>query len=469
MSINPVVKQVTEKINESEALANAALNRLSTTDLQDPRVAIRDLFPETTHLASPHWSNIARGFSLPHHLLVGGPAVVDLKPVSADRFEATYGVGTDEMLYLLDHGWLIGNIYFRNPNSWLKDADTGNELDAAYLLPILRHRHTIPNGTRTDAYLARLAPGYGDTQRKKEEDFSVAYDRASVEMQATVKTLTYAKPDADSSAKITAARQWAYIAYVDMLLPGTLAEVDDLVAQGKLGEAVVAMRMIRRAALSRYTAAIGGEFIWGNDDFEQWSWYRTVAQPLGAVESALRTRQSSEVELAFRIRPEVFEYLVEEFGTIPGLEVSNQIPVPTLMAVHNSPDWTTYRRTLLEALTRLSRRVPESSAQMSSSVDDLRNCVLGMRDMAQTYQISAAAILGSGPPVLAKGIFGDPFWAALFTVACKYTAEGFGSKLGDLFFRFFQPDDHRILADLTKIERILRDTEYRRRGHQSDP
>lgn len=83
---------VESRIDEDKRLAADVARRLTTTGNLVTNDHIQDFFPELEQLPDRSRSNLPKGVSLPHQLLLGPPTILDIEPLSERDFEERHRI-----------------------------------------------------------------------------------------------------------------------------------------------------------------------------------------------------------------------------------------------------------------------------------------------------------------------------------------------------------------------------------------
>lgn len=216
-------------------------------------------------------------------LLVTPCLTVDIVPLPPRQFERRYGVTTDQLIKLVDKGFVIPNIYHFYNNCWHDYAKH------RHLWPILDHSETRINGEWISAYLDR----YFRFSRARER--AEALLRDTVPSKFDVVKWLQATGQPEGSLEGLFARFSQQLAYLETLGIRMYAGLDKKVDKikrrwaepGQQEEALKLLIAAKNILLSDVTAAYGGRYHMTEAEYEHAHQYAIRSLPLSDLKQAM--------------------------------------------------------------------------------------------------------------------------------------------------------------------------------------
>jgi hypothetical protein len=448
-AIDPVERGVMGVLKDNETFASDTLQEIPETDRASIDAAFLRFFPHLKNVRGGYWSNLPLGTKLSHYLLIGVAPVLDLRPISPEKFESEHGLTIGAAEELVTNGGMLANLYVRDPKQWR---------GMHHLSGLIAK--SVVNGIRVDYCLSALNPQFEKTpddiglKALRSEQFGKALASAPPSEFAHVKEIIHA--DTDDKIARQARHQWAYL---DVLKPDGAIDIATLVNERRLGTAVDLLRIIKRAYVSAYTAALAGTCVWGPKDqetlFRLGEGHQLPAQFVAG-------KAWTDAERLAGQPPSALQVMVEELTRTPGVAVVTQPSIEKLLELQRREDWNAIKRAIFDRLLEVTR-LAQADGYDAEKIEDLRRWLREQRRMLKHYQLGGAEVAGGAGWAIA-GLIGFGVGIVFGPMAGAATAGQFGQPLGDLgsklgvrlgswAHQMARPEHHRLVLGLNKLRR----------------
>lgn len=438
---------VEQRVSDEKARAENIAGSIGVIEQHDLDASFMQFFREVVGpVPGGRWSNLPLsedGASVPlaHYLLLGVPPVLDLSPVGRDQFESAHGITIEAVEHLAEQRRVILNLYDRgDPQRWR---------DHHHLSSLVRKSFVC--GVRVDRWFDALSKGTGGPpveERRVDggrmEAIGRAIEASSTETREQISKLAR-QTDAGAISRLVC-RQWAHLEVMNQQAAQHFAA---LVDESRIADALVYGRIMRRQCVSPYTAALGGDLVWGPFDLAQYDLlqYDPVVAP---------TRQFTAVErLICSTVPEAWRYLVEELAALRPYQLARPRSVDTLLDALDNDELTAQHGRIWDTLHELTRLANQGLAARSKTAE-LRDLVAQEEKLLRAFELVGTGAVwlatettcyGLGT-VLGQGLLGT----IVGGVVCALDPGHLGAKLGAGVHGMVHPDRHRMLANLRALK-----------------
>ncbi|MEZ5653730.1 MAG: DUF456 domain-containing protein [Burkholderiaceae bacterium] len=380
-------------------------------------------------------SNLGRGIKLRDQLLLGARCTtIDIRPGSKDSIERAFGFAFDDLLELRKNDRLRFNIYVRNPEAWDGSDDLAKILEVAYSA-----------GARSDVFFGWMDSLYNKTISDFENDLAEAYfdliATGSAEPEEFRKY--YSIEDDPDNKKLygtfgALGRRLGYLRSKD---PEIVADIEELCRARRLLELNLNLHAAKHQYISRYTAAIGGDFYWGPMDDQ--------------LKAALSTDVSSK-DLSRYYEPGRMEYLVDRINKIRAYNLPENIGQNALLDILLDADMGRVRDALTGALFDIERYL---SGQVGDfSVANLENALAMHAETVSKYtKIGGRAgeyVGGVAGPFI--GLL-DPVAGAMISAGGVVLGKFAGQVVGESIAHSTNWQRHRFAMSIDNLDELYRE------------
>jgi len=416
-----VTSAAQEKLDEVVGISETAGRRIQAGQAFP---TIDEFFPELQNAAYGCRTNIPREISVPQFALLGQQGVFDLEPMSPERFREEHRVDIDTAFQLVKRRILIPNLYVRDVSEW-KGADSMYDLVAA----------SLANGARVDAFMSLKCPEYDDIVDRHMTQLSETFRDLSETQRNEIARISRVRPHTKLEA--VTAKRWAYL---DALHKPSADQADDFRRQGLVRDMVCYVRAAKHCYASEITAAIGGRFVWGQED------------------TLLKEEYEPDEGDAERIDlTEELEYLLTKIAGIQPFAHLHAVDGKKLLDFLDANDNTAVRDQVLQMSDDLvalaeARQLTEANVMdYQQIVEDYRKRLGGFQLASSVVTQGAAGAAGAGIGFCFAGVFGAMFGGAI--AAWVTNAENASPRVGRAAFRLLKANRRadRLMATLDKV------------------
>jgi hypothetical protein len=249
-----------------------------------------------------------------------------------------------------------------------------------------------------------------------------------------------------------------------------LGAVDEALEQSDVNRALDILRATKRMHVSPYTGAIGGKWVWSDNDFASYDTLEQARPELANHHPGLL--EPFDTYSFSQSKKEAMQLVLEKLAECPRTSILGRFETRKLMALMRREDWAEIRQDVFDALTLLTEILQGQDSHeddISRATEKLRYALQNEQTLLTRYKLGSKFAVGTGamvggaalgvlPTCLGFMISGQVglLISGASSMALGLGAMPLGTQLGKWSYQLTNPTGHKALVKLEEIERKKR-------------